>query len=412
MSSSHSQDTDDRQGSTLAQTLSRKLGELSRHFQELQNDLTATPATRWGVDAALALQTRLTEMQNLTQELYERCVESETRLQNLLRSDESIWFRPTYLSPSRIPKFVPISERPTAPGGRTTRFLSFINLKGGVGKTTLTANVVAAFASGNFCDLDGRSGRPARVLAVDLDFQGTLSQRCVAPDVLRRAYENDLTSSLLLRRPKPPKVALSALAVPFLGCPTAEVVPANDKLDGIDVLRLNEHACRYREPRYYYRLWFHRPEVFASYDYVVFDCPPRLTASSVAALVASDFIFMPTAPESFDVNAVSRTLNWLGVTIEKLRLSARFAGAVLNRTYSEKRLSPPELKNKAKIKLFYEDFCENFNVASPFSPTLETFIPRRSGGNYINGPDGAELPGVSSQYFNALASEIQRRICQ
>src|SRR5262249_35057660 len=62
------------------------------------------------------------------------------------------------------PPFVPLSTRKTA-------IISLANLKGGVGKTTLTANIGAAFASEGL-----------RVLLIDLDHQSTLSTRTLAND--------------------------------------------------------------------------------------------------------------------------------------------------------------------------------------------------------------------------------------
>ncbi len=357
-------------------------------------------------------QERFEEMEETLRELQRRYLEAEQRWQNVLRANRSIWSRPTGLDPSKIPRFVPIEDRPTAPGGGKTRIVSFINLKGGVGKTTLTANLVAAFAVGNFRDLDGQTGRPARVLAVDLDFQGTLSQRCVSPQTLLEASKNNLVSSRLLDLPSKAKFEFDDLSVPFLGSPEAELIPANEFLDDKDVKRLNQLASGRQETRFYHRLWFHRDEVFRRYDFVFFDCPPRLTASSVCALVASDFVFTPTAPESFDVNAVSRTLNWLGKTRKNLELPVRFGGAILNRANNEKGLTAKEENNKTLVKLAFEDVRENFSDAPNFSAVLDAFVPRRSGANYVNGVDGGALPGANAAHFHRLATEIFRRLAQ
>ena len=360
-----------------------------------------------------ALQDRLGEMEDATRQLHRFYQDAEKRLERVLKASSSIWTRPTELEPEKIPQFTPIENRPPAPGGGKTRIVSFINLKGGVGKTTLTANLVAAFASGNFRDLDDRANRPARVLVVDLDFQGTLSQRCAEPLVLQGSYQNGLTSTKLLETPGQAKATFDELTVPFLGLPNARLIPADETLDDKDVRRLNELASRRLETRYYHRFWFHQPEVFKKYDYIFFDCPPRLTASSVCALVASDFVFMPTAPESFDVAAVSRTLNWLGKTRQNLGLAVQFGGAILNRTNNEKALTPLEEKNKNRVKLACDDCRALFSDASFATPAvLDAFIPRRSGGNYVNGVDGEALPGASLPHFRRLATEIYRRIRQ
>ena len=202
------------------------------------------------------------------------------------------------------------------------------------------------------------------------------------------------------------------MTVPFLGLPNARLIPADETLDDKDVRRLNELASRRLETRYYHRIWFHQPAVFEKYDYIFFDCPPRLTASSVCALLASDCVFMPTAPESFDVNAVNRTVNWLGKTRQNLNLSVQFGGAILNRTNNEKALTPLEEKNKNRVKLACDDYRSFFPDAPDAPAVLDAFVPRRSGGNYVNGADGSALPGATQPYFCRLATEVYRRTNQ
>lgn len=388
-------------------------------FYELRRKIAAVLAPRNGYEEPDVAEYRevldsllesLGEMESATRSLRQFYLQAQRRLDEVLKANSSIWTRPTGLPPEKVPSFIPIAERPTAPGGSQTRLVSFINLKGGVGKTTLTANLVAAFSSGNFRDLAGRTSQPARVLVVDLDFQGTLSQRCVDPRVLHMASQNDFTSSKLLDAPSQANVAFDDLVVPFLGSPNASLISANEFLDDKDVRRLNELASRRVETRYYYRLWFHKPEIFERYDFIFFDCPPRLTASSVCALAASDFVFMPTAPESFDVNAVSRTLNWLGQTRKNLGLSVRFGGAILNRTHKEQGLTANEERSKNLVKLACEDFRKNFVDASRFSGVLDAFVPRRSGARYVNGFEGDALPGAQTIHFHRLATEIFQRV--
>ncbi|HEV3262711.1 MAG TPA: AAA family ATPase, partial [Gemmataceae bacterium] len=70
------------------------------------------------------------------------------------------------------------------PADRKTRFIAVCNLKGGVGKTTLAVNIGSCLA------LRGR-----RVLLIDLDFQGTLSnlilERGLLLDYRRKGWTLD-----------------------------------------------------------------------------------------------------------------------------------------------------------------------------------------------------------------------------
>src|SRR5262249_14399561 len=79
------------------------------------------------------------------------------------------------------PRFVPLTERHTP-------VLSILNRKGGVGKTTLTANLGAAFAAKGY-----------KVLLVDLDLQGSLSSMFMNESILvERSKEGLLLQHFLL----------------------------------------------------------------------------------------------------------------------------------------------------------------------------------------------------------------------
>src|SRR5687767_4319122 len=71
--------------------------------------------------------------------------------------DSRPWERPVGKVGAPVPAFAEASQR-------RTRFITVMNLKGGVGKTTLTANLGVGLAR-----------RGYRVLMVDLDFQGSLT---------------------------------------------------------------------------------------------------------------------------------------------------------------------------------------------------------------------------------------------
>jgi septal ring factor EnvC (AmiA/AmiB activator) len=88
----------------------------------------------------------------------------EERFDQLQRLDANIWCS-ACTSDFSPPKFVARQERKTI-------FVAVQNLKGGVGKTTLVANLGASYAIGVI-------GTPLRTLMLDLDFQGTLSNCCV-----------------------------------------------------------------------------------------------------------------------------------------------------------------------------------------------------------------------------------------
>ena len=85
--------------------------------------------------------------------------------------------------------------------------VSFINMKGGVGKTTLAFNIAHYAAQ--------ISDPPLKVLAVDLDPQANLSQCLLgAADYLEYIQENNPTTAEMFAQAMPPGKTASARAVP------------------------------------------------------------------------------------------------------------------------------------------------------------------------------------------------------
>ena len=91
------------------------------------------------------------------------------QLDSIANSDGKVWLN----SPNgHLVRFVPLTMRRAA-------IISVANLKGGVGKTTITANLGATLANLGL-----------KVLLMDLDYQSSLSNLCLLPqekDEVRRA---------------------------------------------------------------------------------------------------------------------------------------------------------------------------------------------------------------------------------
>lgn len=382
------------------------------------NETYYDPAGRRMAQEILKIEKEISEIQRKFQptaqwaEQYLRTSQNRPSLDKLLK--ENSFVHPTKLAAQKIPPFYSIQERPLSERHVSTRFITFINLKGGVGKTTLSANLAAAFSSGNYHLPNKKKGKPLKVLAVDLDFQGTLSQRCLSKESYSAAMQQKLTSSLLLEFPGRGADRHSLPVYPFINRPqTAAVIPAEENLDAIDYRKQALLSLNQKETRYYYRLWFHHEQVFQNYDLVIFDCPPRLTTSSVCALVAADYAFIPSSPELFDTSAVSRTISWIGDLQNNLSLCVRIAGIILNRTNKAPSLSQKEHSQRGVLESKLKEIYKNFpnSVTGDISPILNQFVPRRAGeSSSINGAIGEALPGEKIEFFGDLASEIYQRI--
>lgn len=167
----------------------------------------------------------------------------------------------------------------------------FANQKGGVGKTTLSANVAAVFAE-----------RGERVLAVDMDYQGSLTGLMLAQS---GTYPEEFPSTvnLLLADTLNPLWAGTAISnakenLDFISCwysfeqlerRLEHAWSINDKPDDV----------RYRLARAVLSSHIQR-----SYDRIIIDLPPRMTAGFVNGICASTHLFIPTVVDRVSAVAV------------------------------------------------------------------------------------------------------------
>lgn len=147
--------------------------------------------------------------------------------------------------------------------------ITVINLKGGVGKTH------ASWLLAGVCE-----ERKRRVLLVDADMQANLTGSFVEEDDRTPGIEalfdpaQDADAKSLVRDTVYKHI---------------DIVPANIRLARFDL------PDRYSWEKTELHLSLVEPirSLWPAYDYILFDCPPRLSVVSFAALCASDYVIIP-----------------------------------------------------------------------------------------------------------------------
>ncbi|MBX2797336.1 MAG: ParA family protein [Myxococcales bacterium] len=281
---------------------------------------------------------------------------------------------------------VPFVER----SERRTRLLSVFNLKGGVGKTTITANLGRAM-----CELDSHT----RVLVVDLDFQGTLSGATTAES--ERSKRDQLyTAARLLESHAPDDIELEQILTPSTENERLVVITANDLLEHADFREQARFLLdRGQDPRHRFRSLFHHRLMLKSFDVVLFDCPPRLTTSSVNALCASDFVLIPVQLTDSAWEAVPRTVQWLRRLGKASR--AEPMGVVANQVrLNGERLIGPHQQVLGMLRSLMKAEGYDFGVLNQMVSDDRSLASRMLG----------EGSGPSSRLFHPLAREILRRM--
>lgn len=197
--------------------------------------------------------------------------------------------------------------------------ISVINYKGGVGKTTLTANLGAELAF-----------RGNKVLLLDLDPQASLTFSFMKPDywqehlakdrTIKRWYDSfaeqghlDLASIITS-----PQTVLSWLGK---AKGTLDLIPSDLGLINVDLELASELSgssltqAKLKYLRVHRRLADELAEPpFSGYDFILIDCPPNFNIVTKTAIVASDFLLIPAKPDylsTLGIDYLQRSLSEL-----------------------------------------------------------------------------------------------------
>lgn len=189
--------------------------------------------------------------------------------------------------------------------GTSKPIITVANLKGGVGKTTVAANLAAHYAY-----------QGDRVLFIDLDFQGSSSAMMLSghhsPDTAARLVDSG-SKDILLHQVDQLRLNWRHPNRPAGWRPNAYGVPADYSLARADnramvCWLLQEYQS---DPRYLLANALLDPEIQNRYDRVIIDAPPRMVAGQIQALCASTHVLIPTILDRLSAEAVLRFVNQL-----------------------------------------------------------------------------------------------------
>ena len=240
--------------------------------------------------------------------------------------------------------------------------ICFTNNKGGVAKTVTAATLSVLLA------------RKKRVLFVDCDAQanGTTLFGAATDD-------GTIYDALNGRKCSPVPVR-----------PRLDVVPSENGLVAFEV----EHANDKQRER---RLSLYLEQYADKYDFCIIDTPPQTGALVVSALVASDFVVIPTTPDAFAVAGLVRVLQVLDAVQRSLKPSVRLAGLLLTQ-YDKRRVTA--VAEKALRDAFGKDvFKSTIRSAS----VVRELVAEKKTVADVN----RKLPVADD--FEAFAAELMKR---
>ena len=177
--------------------------------------------------------------------------------------------------------------------------ITLANLKGGVGKTTVAANLAGSFAL-----------RGENVLVIDLDFQGSLTSMVLDAKQHRpAAHELSTASDMLLGGHDPNWLIAKAAMSPKhsnISCIPAFYDVARTENQLLVEWLLNDRPL---DMPYTLAKLLTSDAVRQRYHRVIIDAPPRLSPSCIQALCASTHLLIPTVMDQLSSEAVTTFVN-------------------------------------------------------------------------------------------------------
>lgn len=160
--------------------------------------------------------------------------------------------------------------------------ISFLNLKGGVGKTTTSKNVAKGLANAGY-----------KVLLIDMDQQANTTGQFLARDEIRM----DMSTLLLNITHENLQQSIHQIDENLF------LLPATLKLLAAETeLRLRQDIPQQ------FQLRTIIDAVKKNFDYCIIDCPPILNLITVNIVIASDLIVIPIKVDQYAMDGYATTL--------------------------------------------------------------------------------------------------------
>ena len=306
------------------------------------------------------------------------------------------------------------------------RILSFINYKGGVGKTTSAYHVACSLAQHH----------NQRVLMIDIDPQTNLTFLCATPEDWQRRKRASGTIRDLYARYNTPGQALDisrftwkdAVVVGRYPIKGLDLIPCDIDLLGEDLgggsiastfptmeaMRRNAQAY-IRERSFLKRVI---SDVEDRYDWVVIDCPPNLYLMTQNALHASDYYIVTVIPDhlsTIGLSTLTRKIGDIGSYIAQVQplagsssshaiaalgaiifVKVRSGGKMITTTHADNMTAIRQEFGEEKV------VSQHTTELIGYSEAAENFVPVWE--------HGSNNAGRASQQYPAITRELSAKL--
>lgn len=241
---------------------------------------------------------------------------------------------------------------------RNALIIGLINVKGGVGKTTISMNMSHVLSVAGY-----------KVLHIDLDPQGSSTEHLGARNpngsVLRRDDILKLNLYKLLSQPVEMDHYIFKTDYENLDIIPNARAAARELIEGgfdIYIKELNY-------PNKYHSFAQNLNKIRSDYDYIIIDGHPSVCQMTKVSIIACDYIISPAIPDSYNVHTVDDTYSMIEACNREFGTDTEYVGFFLNNVDASGSMK--EVYNE--VRKFYKNSANEYFIDNPIRSSQSVF---------------------------------------
>lgn len=190
------------------------------------------------------------------------------------------------------------------------KVITFINMKGGVGKTTLAVN----------CAYTLSKEENKRVLLIDMDPQMNATQYSLTSEQVEKIIENRTLSVYKFLSSEYKVNPNEDFDFIFKSANSFDIIPSSLYIMNLNLM---SNPCKLNQ--------FIKEHLSDKYDVIIIDCPPTISEYTKISLLASDMYLVPIKADPLSMFGLPILNNYVNEIIKKdFGHDIKFLGIVLN----------------------------------------------------------------------------------
>lgn len=247
---------------------------------------------------------------------------------------------------------------------KSGKILTFCNMKGGVGKTTLCYLV-----GRNIALSSSLKGKPARILFVDFDAQANLSYMARCDYATKpQAALGELLTELMKEHDTIPVEIMASLTKKNTVSYHTEIRKTPVTFDVITTnssFEVTRSVLEANSTNFYLQFPDWMDFVRTQYDYILIDTPPRMDIATIAPLLKSDYYMVVVTPDPKAYKGAQELVTNITKIARQIVSSSVFLGVIVN------MVSRTNLSNSL-VEIIERGFGKE-SILPPMLPSREAF---------------------------------------